>query len=47
MEPEDEALNLDKSNKTFLHQVTETLLYYAREVDSTMLLALSSITPDQ
>ena len=43
MEPEDEAPKLNESEKYF-HQVTGTFLYYARAVDITMLVELSSIS---
>ena len=38
---------LDKDNKTFVQQVTGTLLYYARAVDSTMMVALSALASEQ
>ena len=46
-EPEDEAPNMDESDKTFLHQVTGTLLYFLRAVDITMLVSLSAIALEQ
>ena len=38
---------MDKSNKTFVQKVTGKFLYYVMEVDSMMLVALSSITLEQ
>ena len=38
---------MNKSEKTFVRKVKVTFLYYAREVDSTMLVALSVITSKQ
>ena len=38
---------LDKYGKKFVQQVTGTFLYYARSVDSTMLVALSAISSEQ
>ena len=34
---------IDKDDKKFVQQVTGTLLYYTRAVDSTMLVALSAL----
>ena len=34
---------LEKDSKTFVQQVTGTFLYYARAVDSTILVALSAL----
>ena len=39
----DKSPTLKNDNKTFIQQVTGTFLYYARAVDSTMLVALSAI----
>ena len=44
--PDDTAL-LDKYGKTIVQQVTGTFLYYARAVDTTMLIALSAIASEQ
>ena len=38
---------LGDEDKKYIQQVMETLLYYARAVHSTMLVALSTITSDQ
>ena len=38
---------LDKDGKKFVQQVTGTFLYYARAVDSTMLVALSALASEQ
>ena len=38
---------LDKNGKLFVQQVLGTFLYYARAVDSTMLVALSAIASEQ
>ena len=38
---------MDKSNKTFVQKLTGKFLYYVMEVDSMMLVALSSITLEQ
>ena len=38
---------LNKNDKTFVQQVLGTFLYYARAVDSTMLVALSAIASEQ
>ena len=45
--PEDTTQQLDKAGKLFIQQVTGTFLYYARAVDGTMLMALSSIATAQ
>ena len=37
----------DKDNKQYVQQVTGTLLYYAKAVDSTMLVALSAWHPNR
>ena len=42
-----EAEELDKEGKLFVWQVLGTFLYYARAVDSTMLVALSAIASEQ
>ena len=38
---------LDKENKKIVQQVTDTFLYYARAVYSTMLVALSALASEQ
>ena len=38
---------LEKESKTFVQQVMGTLLYYARPVDSTMVVALSALELEQ
>ena len=38
---------LDKDEKQFVQQVTRTFLYYARAVDSKMLVELSALAPEQ
>ena len=38
---------LDKDDKKFVQQVTGTFLYYARAVDSTMLVALIALASEQ
>ena len=43
----DGTVLLDKEGKKFVQQVTVTLLYYARAVDSTMLVALSALASEQ
>ena len=43
----DESPKLGPEDKRFIQQVTGTFLYYARAVDSTMLVALSSIAAQQ
>ena len=42
-----ESEKLDDDGKLFVQQVLGTFLYYGRAVDSTMLVALSSIATDQ
>jgi hypothetical protein len=42
-----EEPELGKDDKLFIQQVLGTFLYYARALDSTMLVALSSIAADQ
>ena len=44
---EDKSAKLGKEGTKFIQQVTGTFLYYARAVDSTMLVALSAIASDQ
>ena len=44
--PDGTAL-LDKDGKKFVQQVTGTFLYYARAVDSTMLVALNALESEQ
>ena len=44
--PDGTAL-LDKDGKKFVQQVTGTFLYYARAVDSIMLVSLSALAPEQ
>ena len=44
--PDGTAL-LDKENKKFVQQVKGTLLYYAKALDSTMLVALSELASEQ
>jgi len=43
----DSSAKLGPEGKLFIQQVTGTFLYYARAVDSTMLVALSAIASDQ
>ena len=43
----DESALLDPVDTTFIQQVTGTFLYYARAVDTALLLALSAIASDQ
>ena len=43
----DDSPKLDKEDKLFIQQVTGTFLYYARAVDSTMLVTLSAIAAQQ
>ena len=45
--PDDTTTPLDKFCKLFIQQVTGIFLYYARAVDGTMLMALSSIATAQ
>ena len=44
--PDGTAL-LDKDDKKFVQQVTGTFLYYARAVDSTMMVALIALASKQ
>ena len=44
---EDTSPKLNKDQKKIVQQVTGTFLYYARCVDSYMLMALSSIASEQ
>ncbi len=46
-EPENPGHLLDKVEKTYVQAVTGTLLYYAREVDSTILTKLNAIATQQ
>ena len=43
----DESPRLTQEDTRFIQQVTGTFLYYARAVDSTMLVALSAIAAQQ
>ena len=43
----DTSPKLDKEDKLFIQQVTGTFLYYARAIDSSMLVALSAIASQQ
>ena len=43
----DESPKLGPEDKRFIQQVTGTFLYYARAVDSTMLVALSAKAAQQ
>ena len=45
--PEDDSPKLNKEQKKYVQEVTGVFLYYARAVDSTMLVALSSIAAEQ
>ena len=45
--PEDDSASLDAAGKLFIQQMAGTFLFYARAVDSTMLVALSAISSDQ
>ena len=38
---------LDKDDKKFVQQVTGTFLYYARALDSTMMVALGALASEQ
>ncbi len=46
-EPEDKSPLLGKEDKRFIQEVTGTFLFYARAVDPTMLVALSSLAAEQ
>jgi hypothetical protein len=46
-EPIDMSLPTSAKDKKYIKQVVGTLLYYARSVDNTVLVALSSITAEQ
>jgi hypothetical protein len=46
-EPEDETAPLPPDGIKQLQQITGTLLYYARAVDPTMLVALRTISAQQ
>jgi hypothetical protein len=41
------SLPTSAKDKKYIKQVVGTLLYYARSVDNTVLVALSSITAEQ
>ena len=43
----DKSPLLNKEDKKFIQEVTGTFLFFARSVDSTMLVALGSITAEQ
>jgi hypothetical protein len=45
--PEDDSPKLNKEKKKFIQEVTGVFLFYARAVDSTMLVALSAIAAEQ
>ena len=45
--PEDNSPKLDKNGKKRIQQVVGSFLYYARTVDITILMALSSIAAEQ
>ena len=45
--PVDETPKLDSARQKFVQQVSGTFLYYARAVDPTMLVALSTIASEQ
>jgi hypothetical protein len=45
--PEDKSPLLDKTKKRYVQEVTGVFLFYARAVDSTMLVALSAIAAEQ
>jgi hypothetical protein len=46
-QPDDTSPPLNKADKKFVQEVTGVFLYYARAVDSTMLVALSAIATEQ
>jgi hypothetical protein len=46
-EPEDTSPKLNREETKFVQEVTEVFLFYARAVDSTMLVALSAIAAEQ
>eukprot|EP00956_Cyclotella_meneghiniana_P033872 scaffold99769_cov87-Cyclotella_meneghiniana.AAC.1 len=46
-QPLDESPLLNKEKKKFVQEVTGVFLFYARAVDSTMLVALSAIAAEQ
>jgi len=46
-EPEDTSAPLNKAGKKFIQEVTGTFFFYARAVNSTMLVALSSLVAEQ
>ena len=47
VEKNDDSPPLDKVGQTFIQAITRTLLYYARAVDPTILVALSAIASQQ
>ncbi len=47
VEPNHISPLLDKEQKKYIQTVTKTLLYYAREVDPTILIALNAIATQQ
>ena len=47
LQPTDDSPLLNKEKKKFVQEVTGVFLYYARAVDSTMLVALSAIAAEQ
>ena len=46
-QPEDSSPRLDRAKTKFVQEVTGVFLFYARAVDSTMLVALSAIAAEQ
>jgi hypothetical protein len=46
-EPEDTTPKMNKEDKRFIQEVTATFLYYARCIDSTMLISLSALASEQ
>ena len=46
-QPEDTSPKLNKEKKKFIQEVTGVFLFYARAVDSTMLVALSALAAEQ
>jgi hypothetical protein len=46
-EPEDTSPKLNREETKFVQEVTGVFLFYARAVDSTMLVALSAIAAEQ
>jgi hypothetical protein len=45
--PEDTSKQLDKDGQKYIQQVVGSLLYYARAIDITILLALNEIASQQ